>query len=159
MRADSRRRLAAMGVDTWVRRGAGAGTAETAPPIGERSTESGREAGTPDRDGGPRVRLAPGDGRWLLVVDGAEADRHAALVDDVRGVLGTSQCRFARWADSDRSGVGLAELAGHGIQRVVSFTSDAVPAEVISAGPLSELARSPAARRELWSALRAHLEG
>lgn len=136
-------KLEAMGIDVWRLRG--------------RSAAPDRGAG--GRATAPRVRLEAGGGAWLLVVDDASRARFETLINDVCALLGNDRCRFGTWSDSAQSGVAAEEWDAHGIVAAVVFgPAKALPAGFVSAGPLQELAESPAARRSLWQRLRPLLE-
>lgn len=152
-RPASRRRLAALGIDVWVRRGPrdtdvrdAAGPADADRTDGPTST-----AAAP----GPRIRLGSGRGRWLLVLDEAGQPQHEPLIDDLRALLGAEQVRFGRWSDSAESGVSAQDWAERGIDWVLDFGGRPVehPA-VLHLPTLDELMRSGDARRALWQALR-----
>lgn len=143
----SRARLAAMDIAVWVRRSPAAASSGVA--VGAGSAEA-------------RVRLASGDGEWLLVQRRPWDGRHAELVADLQALLGPSRCRFGQWADSAESGHALSELSARGIRYLLSFgppPAHAGQPEVVVASDLDELAASAEARRSLWAALRPRLAG
>ncbi|MFO7762641.1 MAG: hypothetical protein R6V61_02780 [Wenzhouxiangellaceae bacterium] len=136
-------RLQAMDVPVWRLRGRKAPAPEPAEP----------EAAS------RRIRLEAGSGRWLLVVEDTERDRHAALLEDIRAALGTSDCRFGTWSDSPDAGIAFADCRGHGIGHVLVFEDGVAPRDgLVHAGPLDRLGASPQARRALWQRLRSLLE-
>ena len=142
----SRARLAAMDIAVWVRR---------SPAVSSEAI-----AGT--RSAQARVRLASGDGEWLLVQRRPWDGRHPQLVADLQALLGPARCRFGQWADSAEAGHALAELGARGIRYLLSFgpppAHDNEP-EVVVAAALDELAASAEARRNLWAALCPRLAG
>lgn len=144
-----------MGVEVWqLRRSSPQSTSpEDREPVvpGEAGRVSGAEA--------IRIRLAPGRGRWLLVTTDGIPDAVQPLLDDLRAVLGTEQCRYGQWSDTADAGVAPDEWAERGIEHVVAFgASPGNHAAIIQAPALSELARSGKARRTLWSKLRLLME-
>ena len=143
----SRARLAEMGIDVWLSRKSHPG------PVGAGEQASLAEA---------RVRLAAGDGRWLLVQRRPWDGRHAELLGDIQALLGPEQCRFGHWADSREAGIALSELSARGIVHVLAFgpiPQIVEPSGLVLAPALDELAGSGAARRQLWQALRPRLAG
>ncbi|WP_376692704.1 hypothetical protein [Wenzhouxiangella sp. EGI_FJ10409] len=157
--AASRERLAALGIDIWVRRDRRLDESSPSPQPG-RSDD--REAAGSGTDGlVPRVRMASGDGDWLLVQDAPWDGRYDTLLGDIQAAIGSTRCRFGQWAHSESAGVALDELESRGVQRVLVF--GAVPAGarsegVLAAAELHELARSAGARRHLWRLLAEALE-
>ncbi|MBY6205915.1 hypothetical protein [Halomonas denitrificans] len=163
----SRRRLAAMDIDVWVRRDRepAAGTASDAAAQASSGSASGSPTGTgvdcgttgaPSRAAaGPRIRLASGRGRWLLLIDDAGAAEDQRFLDDLRGLLGIDQVRFGRWSDSAESGVAAEDWPERGIEWVLDFGGGSVehPA-VLNLPRLTELRESGSARKALWQALR-----
>lgn len=136
----SRARLVAMGIETWARRG------QVGPAA--LSDQSAR---------GPRIRLASGDGSWLLVQRRPWDGSQATLVADITALLGADQCRFGQWSSGTTAGLAMTELSGRGIIHVIAFGP--MPAEVdapglIQAPAMDELAISADARRRFWIALR-----
>ena len=135
--AASHQRLTAMGIEVWV-------------PQGSRDSEAE-----------PRVRLASGDGDWVLVQRQAWGREHPALIADITATIGPERCRFGQWASGEDAGVGVSELSERGIQHVLAFgmtpLGPRTDERVLVAAELSELALSAAARRELWLALKARL--
>lgn len=136
----SRARLAAMGIQTWARRG-----------------QAGPAALSDESVRGPRIRLASGDGSWLLVQRHPWDGSQATLVADITALLGADECRFGQWSSGTTAGLALSELSGRGIIHVIAFGP--LPAEVdapglIRAPAIDELATSADARRRLWTALR-----
>ncbi len=141
----SRARLAAIGVQVWVRRDR-SGRATVADPSVQSTA--------------PRVRLAAGDGAWLLVQRRPWDGRHAELLADIQAAVRPGRCRFGQWADHAEAGLALSELGQRGVAHVIAFGPPPAAAEcsmLILAPPLDELAVSAAARRALWQALCAHL--
>lgn len=144
------RRLRALGIDVWLRRER-AGRAET-------EASAGASPAAPSADV-PRIRLAPGRGRWLLVGDGTERPEVRALLDDLRGLLGADACRFGQWSDSAESGVAAEDWAERGIEWVLDFGGPgAAHPAVLGLPPLDELVASPEARKRMWQSLRPLLE-
>lgn len=141
----SRARLAEMGIEVWVHRGA------PRPGLSSDELSSVNE---------PRVRLAAGDGAWLLVQRRPWDGRHAALLADIQAAIRPGRCRFGQWADSREAGLALSELSGRGVAHVLAFgpppPADERP-ELIVVPALDELAASADARRALWLALRPRL--
>ena len=153
------RRLAAMEIQVWQSRApkpveaADAPSESVAPgdavPVGDSSTEAVVEK---PRSRPARIRLEAGSGCWLLVVDDADRARHAALIEDIRAVLGTGDCRFGTWSESADAGVAAADGEAHGIRHALVFGGEDGPG-VIQGGPLDRLASSGEARRALWRQL------
>lgn len=146
---DRLRRLRALGVDVWLRR-------ERAEPVA-RDEVVGTESASPETPSAniPRIRLAPGRGRWLLVGEGSDRPQVRALLDDLRGLLGADACRFGQWSDSDESGVAAEDWTERGIEWVLDFGGPgAAHPAVLGLPPLEELVASPEARKRLWQALR-----
>lgn len=155
MRAASRERLEALGIDVWVRRDRIRAAAEAAAA----QPSSGHSARGVDQ-GAVRVRLASGDGDWLLVQDAPWDGRHDRLLGDVQATIGSARCRFGQWAHSDSAGVAIDELSARGIHHTLAFgvVPDGVDGgRVLLAPALSELATSAGARRRLWRLLAAEL--
>ncbi|MFP4208532.1 MAG: hypothetical protein ACLFSC_07705 [Wenzhouxiangella sp.] len=139
----SQARLAAIGIELWRRR------ESPARDAGETILEA-------------RVRLASGDGAWLLVQKQPWDGRQATLVADITALLGVEQCRFGQWSGGSAAGLALSELADRGIEHVLAFGPLPVGAgdgRLIQAASLDELATSAAARRALWQDLRPALGG
>lgn len=171
MNADARRlrRLGELGIDVWQRRcrpaeeseaRATAGTTAAPDPA---ATDPARESpsipAVSSNTDVPRIRLASGRGRWLLLGDGTDRPNVRALLDDLRGLLGPENCRFGQWSDSAESGVASEDWAERGIDWVLDFGGPgAADARVVGLPALEELARSPEARRQLWHTLRPLLE-
>ena len=140
----SRSRLAAMGIELWRSRSA--------------SVECSGLPGESDAE--PRIRLASGDGDWLLVQRRPWDGRHSVLLADIQAAIGPARCRFGQWADSREAGLGFSELPARGVLRVLAFGP--VPREfaaehLIIAPTIDELSGSGEARRVLWLALLLHL--
>lgn len=138
---NSRARLAEMGIEVWLRR---------APrrPNAAADNADGVEA---------RVRLAAGDGAWLLVQRRPWDGQHAQLMADLQALLGIDQCRFGQWAASRDAGHAVSELPERGVRHVLAFgpvPSGAQSEGLVEVPPLDELAASASARRALWQALR-----
>ena len=153
--AASRERLAALGIDVWVRRDrrppeTPSTTDSIQPSVGV-STNPGRERFV------PRVRMASGDGDWLLVQDAPWDGRHDALLGDIQAAIGSARCRFGQWAHSDSAGVALDELESRGVRHVLVFGSvpPGAPRDgaVLAVGELPELAKNAQAKRQLWRVL------
>lgn len=153
--AASRERLAALGIDIWVRRDRRVpGTAATPDPVrsgvGE-AMDSGVAAVV------PRVRMASGDGDWLLVQDAPWDGRFDALLGDIQAAIGSARCRFGQWAHSDSAGVALDELDSRGVRHVLAFGSPAPGSPedgtVLCVPELSRIATSARARKQLWRLL------
>lgn len=152
--AASRQRLEALGIDVWVRRDRRA--AASIPPHAEQADEA------PPRSGPamPRVRMASGDGDWLLVQEAPWDGRHETLLGDIQAAIGSARCRFGQWAHSDSAGVSVAELDSRGIRHVLVFgqaPEGTGKTGVILAPDLPQLATSADARRRLWRVLAAEL--
>lgn len=140
-----RARLAAMGIELWQRR-----------PVPAASIALAAE----DAIDEPRIRLASGDGDWLLVQRRPWDGRHPALLADIRAAIGPARCRFGQWADSRDAGLGFSELGQRGVARVLAFgpvPGELVAGSLILAPPIDELAGQAEARRTLWQTLRPHL--
>lgn len=134
MSAASHQRLTAMGIAVWVAQA-------------ERNAEAE-----------PRIRLASGDGDWVLVQAQAWGREHPALIADITATIGPERCRFGQWASGEGAGVGLSELSERGIQHVLAFGVNPLGPRtddrVVAVQALSDLAVSADARRELWLALK-----
>lgn len=145
--AESLERLDAMGIDVWVPRGTAAHL--DARPAATASQESAAGPAT------ARVRMASGDGDWLLVQDAAWDGRHERLLGDIQATIGSARCRFGQWAHSDSAGVAPDELPARGVRHVLSFGEPPDSAEpgVLIAPELEEIAKRPDARRRLWQLL------
>ncbi len=141
----SRQRLAAMGIDVWVRRQPAAETVIRPAATAEAADEQGL-----------RIRMASGGGDWLLVQREPWSGQHEQLLADITAVIGAERCRFGQWAISDSAGVPVSELESRGIAHVLAFGE---PPRAVSAAPvcqvssLEEIATSAEARRGLWQAL------
>lgn len=143
--ANSRERLAAMGIDVWLRRDRhdDVAVADSAPVAAS-------------ADNSLRIRMASGSGEWLLVQREPWSGQHEKLLADIMAVLGPDRCRFGQWAVSDSAGVPVAELQSRGIAHVIAFGQ---PPREAGAGPvhlapaLDEVATSARARRRLWQLL------
>lgn len=153
MAQSSLRRLRGMGVEVWrLRR---SGPARTDDSVPEASDRVERVPAT----GAIRIRLAPGRGRWLLVTDDQIPDAAQPLLDDLRAVLGTEQCRFGQWSDTADAGVAPDEWSERGITHVVAFGAPpGAHPSIVEVPALAELAKSGQARRSLWLRLRPLLE-
>jgi len=141
----SRERLDAMGIDVWVRR------SEALPASVEQpDTRPGAEASA-----SPRVRMASGDGDWLLVQDDAWDGRHDRLLGDIQATIGSARCRFGQWAHSETAGVSLDELASRDVRHVLSFgpVPGGAGERVLVAPTLEDIHRRSDARQRLWRLL------
>lgn len=168
MTADARRlrRLDELGIDVWQRRdrapcqSGDPDRSDVAPS--ETSSSTPDEASRPSQTSVgavPRIRLAPGRGRWLLLGQGTDRPELRAVLDDLRGLLGPEDCRFGQWSDSAESGVAAEDWPERGIDWVLDFGGPAAAhGRVVGLPSLEELARSPDARRQLWQTLRPLLE-
>ena len=153
--AASRERLAALGIDVWVRRDRRPpetpSTTDSIQPLVGATTNPGRERLV------PRVRMASGDGDWLLVQDAPWDGRHDDLLGDIQAAIGSARCRFGQWAHSDSAGVALDELESRGVCHVLVFGSVPPGAPRDSAalvvGELPELAKNGQTKRHLWRLL------
>jgi len=147
----TRERLAEIGIDLWVRRDR---------KVVENAVAGARPA-VPGHEAAPRLRLASGEGDWLLVQDEPWDGRHDRLLGDIQATIGSARCRFAQWAHSDSAGVAVDELDSRSVRHVLAFGK--VPAGA-GAGPvlvvpsLAELAGDGGARRRLWRSLSAALD-
>lgn len=130
-------RLKVMGIDVWRPR-------EAAPPAAS----------------GLRVRLAAGDGDWLILTDCPLDGQYRALMADITATLGRERCRFGQWTDNPEAGMDLDELAAAGIRHVLALggwpeAADAAELSgVVAAPPLPAVHGDADARRSLWRALR-----
>jgi hypothetical protein len=152
----SRERLAALGIDVWVRRERRA----SAPREAAEATTAAAAAESAGEQAAPRVRMASGDGDWLLVRDGPWDGRHDVLLGDIQAAIGSARCRFGQWAHSDSAGVALDELDSRGVRHVLVFgpAPEAAGQYGVLLGPeLSALADSAEAKRRLWRLLAAEL--
>ena len=141
----SRQRLAAMGIEVWVRR------EQFAEPAVAELTSATKPADT-----GLRIRMASGSGDWLLVQREPWAGTHEKLLADITATVGADRCRFGQWAVSDSAGVPVDELASRGIRFVLAFgvpPREVGQAAVHQAPALDDLATSAKARRRLWHLL------
>ena len=137
----SRSRLSAMGITCWVRRDQG---------LGDGAAEHHQ----------PRIRLASGDGDWLLVQPRPWDGRHRELLADITAVIGPEQCRYGQWAGGSDAGLAWSELGERGVEYVMAFgplPAGLDDAGLIAVASLDDLATSASARRALWQALRRHL--
>lgn len=151
LRPHSRDRLASLGIDVWLRR--------DRAPTGRAASSPGQSGGGQVR-AGPRIRLASGDGDWLLVQDAPWDGRHEKLLGDIQATIGSARCRFGQWAHSESAGVSLDELPARGVRHVLVFGD--LPAsdtsDIVHVAPdLERLAASGQARRQLWRILSARL--
>lgn len=141
----SRRRLAVMGIDVWVRR--------TQPP--EPPAHPVAEDASPS-DPALRIRVSSGAGDWVLVQREPWSGRHEQLLADITALIGTDRCRYGQWAVSDSAGVPVAELDSRGIGHVLAFGEPPRHVnlnQVCLAPALEDLAISADARRRLWQVL------
>lgn len=153
--AASRARLTELGIDLWVLRG----RARPAAQAGSGDDLPHHAVSVSDLS--PRLRLASGDGDWLLVQDSPWDGRHGRLLDDIQAAIGTGRCRFGQWAHSDSAGVGVDQLETRGIHRVLAFgkvPGGDLPDTVLVAPGLDQLASAADARKHLWQLLSAQLE-
>ena len=130
--ASQQQRLTAMGIDVW--------TLRQAPGAADQL----------------RIRLASGDGPWVLVQRQPWRGQFDALLADITATLGVAQCRFGQWAKSQEAGVGVAELAERGVRRVLSFGPPPRPVdalEVIEVPTLEAIHDDPKAKQALWAQL------
>jgi hypothetical protein len=154
----SRERLEALGIDVWVRRDRRVGAPAMEREIAEATSAS--KADPAGENTAPRVRMASGDGDWLLVRDGPWDGRHDVLLGDIQAAIGSARCRFGQWAHSDSAGVALDELDSRGVRHVLVFgpAPEAAGQYGVLLGPeLSALAGSAEAKRRLWRLLAAEL--
>ncbi|NBB94042.1 MAG: hypothetical protein GVY32_12835 [Gammaproteobacteria bacterium] len=155
MRASSRQRLEALGIDVWVRRDRPLSSVRV-----DEARAQERQGAEGAQAGGVRVRLASGEGDWLLVQDAPWDGRHDRLLGDIQAAIGSARCRFGQWAHSESAGVSLDELESRGVRHVLVF--GAVPEEagrggVHAAPALADLASRAQARRRLWQLLAGEL--
>lgn len=133
-------RLRAMGIEVWVPR-----------------------ATAPAPAAGLRVRLAAGDGDWLILTDQPLDGEYRRLMGDITACLGPDRCRFGQWTDGAEAGMDVAELGDAGIRHVLVLGSwpgasrDIAAPAVITAADLPSLYHDAAARHALWTALRGTL--
>lgn len=156
MRAASRERMAALGIDVWVRR------SRVRARTGVEASQGTPEPAEGAAQGAVRVRLASGEGDWLLVQDAPWDGRHETLLGDIQATIGSARCRFGQWAHSESAGVSIDELGSRGIRHLLAFGTvpDAVDGgQVLLAPALPDLAVSADARRRLWQELTAALGG
>lgn len=147
----SRDRLATLGIDRWLLRSRTRPTASAAPAEPERAGSRPRPV---------RVRLASGQGDWLLLQDAPWDGRHDVLLADIQAAIDPARCRFGQWAHSDSAGVALDELASSGIHHLLVFGTppeDVSHDALLVAPALDLLASSGPARRQLWQELTARL--
>lgn len=161
----SRERLAALGIDVWVRRDRRIGDRparnQAAQPAAESISDLGGGSVSPEATATaavPRVRMASGDGDWLLVQGAPWDGRHDVLLGDIQATIGSARCRFGQWAHSDSAGVSVDELNSRGVQHVLVFGNAPVEAGVHLVPELSQLATSARARRHLWRILAGALQ-
>lgn len=136
----SHARMTAIGIQVWARR-----------------DQAVKVSGADRMAQEARVRLASGEGQWLLVQRRPWDGSHALLVSDITALLGVDQCRFGQWSGGGAAGVAVSELAGRGISSVLAFgplPAGVDPAMLIHAADLVELSASARARQSLWQALR-----
>lgn len=151
LRPHSRDRLASLGIDVWLRRGR---------DQAERSASTTIPSDGAQGAAGTRIRLASGDGDWLLVQDAPWDGRHEQLLGDIQATIGSARCRFGQWAHSESAGVSLDQLPTRGVRHVLVFgdppASDT--SDIVHVVPdLERLAASGQARRQLWRILSARL--
>lgn len=151
----SRERLAALGIDVWVHRDRRPVRSTTADAV------SADLAASETGSGLPRVRMASGDGDWLLVQDAPWDGRYEVLLGDIQATIGSARCRFGQWAHSDSAGVSLDDLDSRGVRHVLVFgeaPDGATEQGVFLAPGLPQLAASGKARRRLWRLLAGEIE-
>ncbi|RFF30282.1 hypothetical protein DZC52_09405 [Wenzhouxiangella sediminis] len=158
--AASRERLAALGIDVWIRRERDRASADAAAPVLETPAVEVTDSGA----GGAvaRVRMASGDGDWLLVQGSPWDGRHDVLLGDIQATIGSARCRFGQWAHSDSAGVPVDELDSRGVLHVLAFGDPppgAMKQGVLVAPELSVLSTSAEARRRLWRKLAGEIAG
>ncbi len=137
----SRSRLSAMGITCWVSRD---------QVVADDTAHTHQ----------PRIRLASGDGGWLLVQPRPWDGRHRELLADITALIGPEHCRYGQWAGGSEAGLAWSELGERGVERVIAFGPLPAPlddAGLIAAASLDDLATSASARRALWQNLRPHL--
>lgn len=153
--AASRERLAALGIDVWVHRDRQVSAQHVSKPL------SMGQGSVDDAGFIPRVRMASGDGDWLLVQNAPWDGRHDTLLGDIQAAVGSARCRFGQWAHSESAGVALDDLDSRGVRHVLVF-GDAPAGTpergVHVAADLSQLALSAQAKRRLWQLLAEALE-
>lgn len=155
-------RLESMGIQVWRARatkhadaGRQAGQAQLATHSDDAESANKPAAASspgPSRSRLDRIRLEAGSGRWLLVIDDADRAGHARLIEDIRAVLGTEDCRFGTWSDSPEAGVAVEDWDAHGIGHALVFGGQSA-AGFVQAGELAALSASGQARRALWQQL------
>jgi len=148
--ASSRQRLVALGIGVWLRRDRRVAAQPAADYARARESVQG------SHDGVARMRMASGDGNWLLVQEAPWDGRHDALLGDIQATIGSARCRFGQWAHSDSAGVSVAELDSRGVSHVLVFGQAPAGAgehSLIRAPALTELAASAEARKQLWQLL------
>lgn len=150
--AASRERLAALGIDLWVRRDRRIARAQATEPAADSAADPVAQPPAPGA-AVARVRMASGSGDWLLVQDAPWDGRHDVLLGDIQATIGSARCRFGQWARSDSAGVSIDELNSRGIRHVLAFGNAPLDTSVHSAPDLSRLATSAEARRRLWRIL------
>lgn len=158
--AASRERLAALGIDVWLRRERGRTSAGPSAPAPEAPAPEVTRPGAGDAVA--RVRMASGDGDWLLVQDSPWDGRHDVLLGDIQATIGSARCRFGQWAHSHSAGVPVDELDSRGVVHVLAFGEPppgAMEQGVLVAPELSVLSTSADARRRLWRKLAGEIAG
>lgn len=146
----SRQRLAALGIDVWIRRDR---VVKTARPTEPAITETVQPGAAVDR---LRVRMASGSGEWLLVQRDPWSGSHEQLLADITATIGAARCRFGQWAVSESAGIGLEDLGERGVGHVLAFGQPPRPvsdAFVHLVPALDDLAADSQARRRLWKVL------
>ncbi|MCH8476673.1 MAG: hypothetical protein LAT56_01875 [Wenzhouxiangella sp.] len=139
----ARSRLAARGISIWERRVDAAKAAAAASAAGSRAEPAAR------------VRLASGEGDWLLVQRQPWRGDADGIVNDLRAWIGPARCRFGQWVIDSQSGEDGPELSDRGVRHILSFG----PAPgtdwpgLIETSALAELAADWRARRALWQLL------
>ncbi|TVQ40543.1 MAG: hypothetical protein EA370_03535 [Wenzhouxiangella sp.] len=144
LEADSLARLQAMGISVWERR-------QTGPVEAAAVT-----AQLADSNDGVRIRLASGEGEWLLVQRQPWGGNPDTILDDIRACLGPARCRFGQWAVGSPAGEDSTELAERGVKHILSFgpSPGGDWSGLVEAPSLAELAADWRARRALWQQLR-----
>lgn len=146
----TRQRLAALGIDVWVRRDRVVKPIRPTEPAISDPVQPGAAA---DR---LRVRMASGSGEWLLVQPDPWSGKHEQLLADITATIGADRCRFGQWAVSESAGISLGDLGERGVGHVLAFGQPPRPVceEFIHLVPtLNELAADGQARRRLWKVL------
>ncbi len=149
----TRDRLATLGIDVWQLKSRADRQASASPARPETAEHHPHSV---------RVRLASGQGDWLLLQDAPWDGRHAVLLDDIQALIGTARCRFGEWAHSESAGVAVNELGSRGVHHLLIFGTppadmDQDQDDLLVAPALDVLAHSGPAKRQLWQMLSARL--